>query len=314
MAREILEGKVFSSKRYGDFEVLEYLGKSEYSICFIETKYVAKYTKYKILKGEVRDILSPILYNIGKLGDKYLTTHFLYGRWNHMMSRCYNTKDVSYKSYGDKSITVCDRWHNFSNYVDDVVLIEGYNEELVKSGKLHLDKDLINREALTYSPETCKWVTQSENTKESNRRNRQKNCIALRISDSYSEEFYSITDFCNKWNLSIKEVHLCLKGSRAIYMGWKFEYKKNPIKYIKKVMSNSKSGYYGVCKENRSNKWRAYITINSKQTSLGYFTDIKDAIIARYNWEVENQGMYRKPDSKDDYLKSIGYIKQKSAD
>ena len=32
----ILEGKIFSSKRYGDFEVLEYLGSCRYSIKFIK--------------------------------------------------------------------------------------------------------------------------------------------------------------------------------------------------------------------------------------------------------------------------------------
>lgn len=307
--REFLEGKVFSSKSYGDFKVLGYLGKSEYSICFIETKYVAKYTKYKILKGEVRDILSPTLYNIGRLGDKYFTAHFLYGRWKSMMSRCYNTKDVSYPNYGAKGITVCDRWYNFSNYVDDVILLEGYNEELVKTRKLQLDKDVINREAKIYSPETCKWVTQSENTKEMNKRVKQKLSIATRLSDGYSEEFYNITEFCNLYNIPcISSVSTCLLGKRNDYFGWKFEYKENPIKYKQSNTPTNKSGYKGICKKSDGKRWRATVRVNNKQIPLGCFTDLKDAIIARYNWEIENQGVYRKPDSKDDYLKEIGYI------
>jgi hypothetical protein len=188
-------------------------------------------------------------------------------------------------------------------------LLEGYDEELVKSGKLHLDKDIINRETKIYSPNTCKWVTQSENTKEMNKRIKQKISIATRLSDGYSEEFYNITEFCNLHNIKgAGQVSICLLGRRNDYMGWKFEYKENPITYIHQSMVTNKSGYKGICKTSDGKKWRATVTVNHKQVYLGKFSDIKDAIIARYNWEVENQGVYRKPDSKDDYLKSIGHI------
>lgn len=306
--REFLEGKTFSSKSYGDFEVLEYLGNSRYVIRFIKTGTKIETTKHNIKSGCAMDRFYPSVCGVGFLGDKYNTTHFLYKRWNPMIERCYNVNNRVYKYYGAKGVTICDRWHNFSNYVDDVVLIEGYNEELVKSGKLHLDKDLINREALIYSPETCKWVTQSENIKEMNKRVKQKPFIATRLSDNYIEEHYNMTEFCKKYGLYVRDVRLCLIGERNDYAGWKFEYKESPIQYKQKNTPTNKSGYKGICKENRSNKWRVTARLNRKQVYLGLFTDIKDAIIARYNWEVENQGVYRKPDSKDDYLKSIGYI------
>lgn len=308
--REVLEGKIFSSKRYGDFEVLEYLGSCRYSIKFIKTGTTSKAFLSSIKQGAVMDRFYPIYFNVGFLGDKYDSNHFLHNRWFKMLRRCYNNEDIKdYPNYGAKGITVCDRWYNFSNYVADVILLEGYNEELAKLGKLELDKDVINREAKTYSPETCKWITKSENTKEMNKRVKQKISIATRLSDGYSEEFYNITDFCNKYSIPcINSVSTCLLGKRNDYFGWKFEYKENPIRYIHQIKITNKSGYKGICKTSDGKKWRATAILNNKQVLLGHFTDIKDAIIARYNWEVKNQGVYRKPDSKDDYLKEIGYI------
>lgn len=307
--REVLEGKVFSSKSYGDFEVLEYLGNSRYTIRFIQTGTKIVASKHFIKEGSVMDRFYPSIYNTGYVGTSYDSNNFLYSRWVKMIDRCYNIKSRVFKYYGAKGIIVCDRWHNFSNYVDDVMLLEGYDENLVKSGKLQLDKDIINREALIYSPETCKWVTNLENAKERFKRTVQKYFVATRLSDNYIEEHYSITEFCEKWKLNQNSsVTDCLNGRRNDYMGWKFEYKENPIKYIHQTMATNKSGYKGINWDYDRNKWYACGYIGRKSISLGRHIELKDAIIARYEWEVENQGVYRKPDSKDDYLKSIGYI------
>lgn len=309
MAREVLEGRIFSSNNYGDFKVLNYLGNYRYTIQFIKTNSITEVSANCIIEGEVKDKFYPSICGIGCIGEKYKRDNPLYSRWNNMVSRCYNKDSPDYPNYGAKGIKVCDRWHNFTNYVEDVILLEGYNEDLVKTGKLQLDKDVINREALIYSPETCKWLTKSDNFKEMLKRVKQKPFIATRLSDNYIEEHYNITEFCNLHNIKGSEpVSTCLLGKRNDYMGWKFEYKENPIKYIHETMSTNKSGYKGICKTTDGKKWRATVIVNKKQTSLGHFTDIKDAIIARYNWEVENQGVYRKPDSKDDYLKEVGYI------
>jgi hypothetical protein len=47
------------------------------------------------------------------------------------------------------------------------------------------------------------------------------------------------------------------------------------------------SGVAGVCWAKREKKWRAYITIDNKQKSLGYFTDKDEAIKARLAAEKE---------------------------
>lgn len=80
-----------------------------------------------------------------------------YYKWRAMLDRCYNpaTHKVS-PSYID--VTVCEEWHKFSNFkkwFDDPN--NGYKEGY------HLDKDIINRDARIYSPETCCFVPQRIN-------------------------------------------------------------------------------------------------------------------------------------------------------
>lgn len=49
------------------------------------------------------------------------STHPLLGTWHMMIARCENPKHTSYRLYGGRGITVCDRWRNdFWTFVADV--------------------------------------------------------------------------------------------------------------------------------------------------------------------------------------------------
>ena len=305
-----LEGKIFKSRSYGDFLVLEFLGKDRYSIEFIKTKYRTSAFTNLILKGQVRDVYFPVYCGLGYLGEKYNTTHFLNDRWKLLIDRCYNKSSKSYKTYGEKGCYVDERWFNFSNYVDDVINIEGYNEERVKSKELELDKNTKIKGNLKYSKETCLWITREENVAEMNRRTKQKPFIATRLEDGYTEESYNISKFCKKWNIKFStSVGDCLLGRRNDYDGWKFRYKENENIYISKLVNTNKSGFKGVSFRKDRNKWRATGMYNGVWEFLGYYDNKKDAIIKRYEWEILKYGNKRSLDSKDEYLKEIGYIK-----
>ena len=86
-----------------------------------------------------------------------LRKHRMYSIWNNMMTRCYNMNTDEYKHYGGRGITVCERWHNIENFIEDIY----------PSFEEGLTLDRINVDG-NYEPDNCRWVdksTQAQNTR-----------------------------------------------------------------------------------------------------------------------------------------------------
>ena len=79
------------------------------------------------------------------------TRHPLFWRWIGMMNRCYKKRAESFKNYGARGITVCKRWHDFSNFAED--MLPSYKEGLTLERK---------NNSLGYYKRNCKWATRSE--------------------------------------------------------------------------------------------------------------------------------------------------------
>lgn len=56
--------------------------------------------------------------------------------------------------------------------------------------------------------------------------------------------------------------------------------------------SNNTSGYIGVFWHKKRKKWQAYVTINKKQKIIGFYTDKKEAIVARLKAEQKYYGEF----------------------
>lgn len=73
-----------------------------------------------------------------------------YKTWRSMMQRCYREKEKSYIRYGAKGIIVCERWHDFVNFLADMGEVpEGLTIER---------KDSTGN----YEPDNCCWATMTE--------------------------------------------------------------------------------------------------------------------------------------------------------
>ena len=86
-----------------------------------------------------------------------LSYHRIYSTWNSMMARCYNMNKDNYINYGSKGIIVCERWHNVTNFIED--MFPSFEEGLT------LDRIDVTG---NYEIENCRWVdrsTQAQNTR-----------------------------------------------------------------------------------------------------------------------------------------------------
>lgn len=229
-------GKIFKNNIGLEFKIISKdCNKSNskhiyYNIEFIKSGYKDSIRSDSIKKGLVKDKLNKTLYSVGIIG--YANTkenYHEYKIWSNMISRCYNIKDKCYKWYGEKGITVSERWHRFDYFLNDIPLIQGYDEELFKNKELKLDKDILfensDNKNKIYSLETCMWITDKENQRQRTLEYNIKYKKYAIFPDGHEELILNVTDFCKNNNLHRQNVNLCLNGKQKSTKGFKF-YKK----------------------------------------------------------------------------------------
>lgn len=81
--------------------------------------------------------------------------HPAYRAWSHMLQRCYNTK-VKEERPSYIGVTCCKEWLLFTNFA------KWFKENYIVG--YHLDKDLLVKDNLIYSPYTCIFIPQNINS------------------------------------------------------------------------------------------------------------------------------------------------------
>lgn len=132
----------------------------------------------------------------GKVSKEYTT-------WQSMLQRCYCTTNERYQDWGGRGIKVCDRWHEFANFLADM-------------GRRPTPKHSLNRidNDKDYCPDNCEWTTNIVQSR--NRRSNvflTHNAITKTAKEWSVELNINLATILNRKKLG-KPDHLCLYVGR----------------------------------------------------------------------------------------------------
>jgi hypothetical protein len=147
-----------TGKRYGNWQVVQYVGKEKWEcVClscghtYFKRKYDVEVQKNKQCSNCFLTKTKPThRHTVGKRATS------TYSIWRGILKRCNSPRCKAYKYYGARGIAVCERWMKFENFLADM----GEHPD-------GLSIDRVNNDG-NYEPLNCRWATAKEQA--SNRR------------------------------------------------------------------------------------------------------------------------------------------------
>lgn len=150
-----------TNKRFGRQMAIKHVGYNKYRnamwLCKCDCGNEHIVASSKLIQGKSRSCgcLAKEIH-ISQLEKHGLTTNGksrIFTIWCGVKDRCYNPKNVNYKNYGGRGISLCESWLSYENFHRWAVN-NGYADELT------IDRKDMNG---NYTPENCQWIPMSEN-------------------------------------------------------------------------------------------------------------------------------------------------------
>lgn len=124
-----------------------------------------------------------------------------YRTWQMMKNRCHNPKADNWELYGGRGIMVCDDWHDFNLFLEDM----GRRPSLLYT----LDRIDVDGH---YCKQNCKWATKGQQSQ--NRR-----CLKLTQGEvdrirSYKRKGMSTAELVKMFNVGERHIQRIVKRQR----------------------------------------------------------------------------------------------------
>jgi hypothetical protein len=146
-----------------EFIILKEFGTPiKWLVRFIETGSTRVALKANASKGKITDLYHRSRYNVGYHGDvkKVYYQKQATQLWANMLKRCYTDDPKGYKKWGT---LVSPRWHCLANFIEDIFFLDRFDEWVVNTTKMNLDKDTKCPGCNIYSPDTCVFIGENLN-------------------------------------------------------------------------------------------------------------------------------------------------------
>lgn len=192
---------------------------------------------------------------MGKKGEPR-TTHGMshtteFRVWWSMLRRCEAPKQKGFADYGGRGISVCDRWHSFAAFLEDM----GPRP----SGDHSIDRVDVDG---NYQPSNCRWATSHEQCRNTRRS----------VHITIDGQTKVLEDWCRDYRVSPVTVRrrMVKHGLRAE------EALTDPPWNLSKLAASGARGVYRHA--GRAKPWQAKIALPAgKYKSLGYFATVGEA-------------------------------------